>query len=804
MRPRAALILAMAVLAGALAPRAQAVREWYDYYLDARDRLIPAARYDDALAALEQAVRLKPQPALNEQTYGLQFVHYLPYYHMGICHLRRGNYEEAEKLFRREEAAGAIRKSELFRELLRLRGEAQTGVQQRLVRQLREAIAALQREAEEAVRRGRTDEALVKLAEAGSAAQQLNNREIQQAIAERAARLRADQQQREDEAARVRRVEQALADGRRALENGNVAEALVRFDEVRALEPQNAAAAEGQREAQARLLASRDRQALEALLREGKALFEAQRYEEAVLPLTAAAAHPSMGEARELLAKALQFVEGLRREKHNRGRVETLLAEGIDLLGAKRYAEALVRFEAVLEIDPGHPAALERLRRAEELAGLALMSRWLPDDPPSFTLFEPAAADSEVESASIALVGVAYDDKGLAQIAFELGGRTLATLRALPGEAGDPRSWRFDQPFDLQPGLNVIGVVATDLAGHQRRETYRVTRRLRFHETRAFLPSALLTAGGLVAAGWGVQRLRRRRAVRRRFNPYIAGAPVMDEALFFGRDKLLARILNVLHHNSLMITGERRIGKTTFLYHLKKALEADTATDYRFFPVSVDLQGVAEEAFFHALMSDVTDALTIEPGTLQGLRFRPDAPRYDGRDFSHDMQRVIEELKTRTPKQVRLALLIDEVDVLNEYSEITNQRLRSIFMKTFSEHLVAVMSGVGVRRVWKSEGSPWYNFFDEIELQPLTRADAEALIRNPVEGVFRYEPEAVAAILAGSDMKPYIIQKFCIHAVNRMIEHGRSVITRADVEAVRDVARHDFEAAADRRQPAPA
>ena len=108
---------------------------------------------------------------------------------------------------------------------------------------------------------------------------------------------------------------------------------------------------------------------------------------------------------------------------------------------------------------------------------------------------------------------------------------------------------------------------------------------------------------------------------------------------------------------------------------------------------------------------------------------------------------MIDELKTRTPLQVKLALLIDEVDVLNEYSERVNQRLRSIFMKTFSEHLVAVMSGVGIKRLWKSEGSPWYNFFDEIELTAFTREEAEALIREPVEGVFRYEADAVEAIL---------------------------------------------------------
>jgi predicted AAA+ superfamily ATPase len=59
---------------------------------------------------------------------------------------------------------------------------------------------------------------------------------------------------------------------------------------------------------------------------------------------------------------------------------------------------------------------------------------------------------------------------------------------------------------------------------------------------------------------------------------------VREQDMFFGRQKLLARILNVLHHNSLMITGERRIGKTSFLHHLKRALETDEGTEFQFFP----------------------------------------------------------------------------------------------------------------------------------------------------------------------------------------------------------------------------
>jgi hypothetical protein len=190
-------------------------------------------------------------------------------------------------------------------------------------------------------------------------------------------------------------------------------------------------------------------------------------------------------------------------------------------------------------------------------------------------------------------------------------------------------------------------------------------------------------------------------------------------------------------------------------------------------------------------MTDVVEQLAPTPETRAALRYREEDDAYDGRDFSHDLQRVIEELKTRTTKRVRLALLIDEVDALNEYSERINQRLRSIFMKTFSEHLVAIMSGVGIKRAWNSEGSPWYNFFDEIELSVFTREEAEALIREPVEGIFRFEPEAVEGILAGSELKPYVIQKFCINAVNRILEDGRTTITGADVEAVRELVQFD-------------
>jgi hypothetical protein len=44
----------------------------------------------------------------------------------------------------------------------------------------------------------------------------------------------------------------------------------------------------------------------------------------------------------------------------------------------------------------------------------------------------------------------------------------------------------------------------------------------------------------------------------------------------------------------------------------------------------------------------------------------------------------------------------------------------------------------------------------------------------------------VEAVLTQSRLRPYLIQKLCIHAVNRMLEAGRAVVTTADVEAARE------------------
>jgi hypothetical protein len=98
-----------------------------------------------------------------------------------------------------------------------------------------------------------------------------------------------------------------------------------------------------------------------------------------------------------------------------------------------------------------------------------------------------------------------------------------------------------------------------------------------------------------------------RQAIERGFNPYIVSDPVREPDRFFGREELLTGMINTLHNNSIMIHGPRRIGKTSLLYQLANRLRGTSDPDYAFIPALIDLEGTAQEDFFHTLMEEILE-----------------------------------------------------------------------------------------------------------------------------------------------------------------------------------------------------
>jgi len=778
------LRLAIAAVLLTAAP-AWAVKDWSDYYTRGL-QLQAAGKYREAIKEFESAWRMKPEPGTKQRLYSLEFIDYFPYYQEAICYQALGEQENALRYFNIEEDKRKIQENDdAYRDLKRRRDAVKLKldqVNQDRIRNMRNNVQQTETKAKLAREAQKYDDALTAYAEAITMAAVFDEpwkrrleRERDQTILEK--------KKAEDAAELRRRIEQALAEGRRSLSEDRDTEAAKQFLSVLELDPQNAAALEGKRQADESIRARNTREDLRRRLTEGRALANEGKYSEAINPLTEAAAGGDP-EAQTELERVRGIVERTEAERARNQRVQRLEMDAERLFAEKKYGEALVQFESALTREPGNVRLQDRRTQTERRLNELILDKFFPPLAPELIFTEPVGIAVDIKGETVTLDGFAIDDRRIEKIEFVVDGKVVKQVE--PGQKNFP----IHEPIALALGGHDVVVRVFDSQGKQFETSFRVTRHRQLHEQPWFYPAAVGTSLGLVGLGFGFQRLRRRDAIRRRFNPYIAGAPILNQEMFYGRQKLLARILNVLHHNSLMITGERRIGKTTLLYQLKKALEADDTTEYRFFPVFIDLQGVDENVFFHSVMADVIETLQPAADTMPALRYRAEEEAgYEGREFSHDLQRIVEDLKRRTPKKVKLALLIDEVDVLNAFSERINQRLRSIFMKTFSEHLVAIMSGVGVKRIWTSEGSPWYNFFDEIELTPFSREEAESLIRQPVEGYFRWDADAVDAVLRWSGGKPYLVQKVCIHAVNHMLEEGRTTVTAADVEAAREMAR---------------
>ena len=449
--------------------------------------------------------------------------------------------------------------------------------------------------------------------------------------------------------------------------------------------------------------------------------------------------------------------------------------------------ESLAAANQVLALDPGNTPALEQIARAYAVISRRLLGARPGGNIPPAVRFVDLREENDdglrvqtTGSPDFRLNGVIIDES---PVKVSVSAADTAIEPVLNSQSiGDFTLTEFSVALTLPPGESTLRLVASDKEGLSSSSEYAVVYAQPLIR-KAWFQALLLSAAILAVAVPAWRGYRRRAELRRRkFNPYVAGAPVFGDEMFFGRRDLINRILQTIHNNSLLLYGERRIGKTSLQHQLKRRLLGIDDPNYEFHPVYIDLQGTPQEQFFRTIAEDIVEELA---PTLDGLALSGSTPSaYNYRDFVGDLRAVIRYLQSKSSRTVKLVLLIDEVDELNDYDPRINQRLRSLFMKNFAENLVAVVSGVEIKKRWEREGSPWYNFFEEIEVTAFNPQEARELIRKPIDGIFKFDADAVDRVISLTGGRPYPIQKMCGALVTRLHEQHRRRITAADVDAV--------------------
>jgi tetratricopeptide (TPR) repeat protein len=724
----------------------------------------------------------------------MNVVAYFPYLKLGIAYYHLDQFDAALQAFETEARLGAIAQSdEAGEELERYRQLSQDAQQAAVIAErerIRTIVADSLIRAEELEARGLLGEAIAALDRALAVAPDDGDaRAAMTELRPRFAEWRREQELDEQ-------VTRLAEDGRRLVDQGDFSEAASLLRQALFLKPTT----ELQRlfeEAQQGLLTKLEVRPggepnpadIKVSLDEVRLLESAGRFGEALDRLqNIIIVVPSNPEALSMQRRLLQAQQAAEAERVRLATIERLLAEAENEFDAGSAEASLSTANRILALDPANATALSYIARAYGAISQKLLGgRPGGNIPPAVRFVDLRSEDDEgrlvqtVTSPNFRLSGVIIDDSPV-EVAFDGGEDGDLDTRLSSQPLGDFYLTEFNVEARLSPGITSIRLVATDSLELSSSSEYAVLYARPVFRSPWFLASlagiSLLAAGVLI---W--RRSSRLRQLReRRYNPYVAGAPVLAEDMFFGRGALVDRILQTIHNNSLLIYGERRIGKTSIQHQLKKRLGELDDPVYEFHPVFIDLQGTPETRFFQTIAEDIFQELAPH---LDGLAPGKDLSEdYSYRDFVRDLHAVLKVLRGRTTKKVKLVLLIDEVDVLNEYDPRINQKLRSLFMKSLAENLAAVVSGVEIKKRWEREGSPWYNFFEEIEVAPLQTDAALDLVRRPIQGIFKLDRGVAEKIIAISGGKPYLIQKVCISLVTRLYEQHRRRITLADVEAV--------------------
>jgi hypothetical protein len=461
-----------------------------------------------------------------------------------------------------------------------------------------------------------------------------------------------------------------------------------------------------------------------------------------------------------------------------------------------RYVESLdaLATSSGFGASTADPSSLDRLERTRALAEQGLLAgdpapaapqAAIANVPPEIQLsphLGPAGGVLEVATRSLTLSGVVVDDAAV-HVEIDLDGRRLEPVAVEARPAGETTLTSFEAAMQATADPATVRIRAIDEHGEAAAAELSVLYRPPWFRRASTLgvAAALVVLG---VAGLALQRRRRRsKLLNRKFNPYVAGPPLRDHELFVGREALVERVLQTVHNNSIMLFGERGIGKTSVLYEIQRRLAAIQDPDYDFYTAFVDLGGVEQERFFHTLGDRIFEALRDELAG-SGIERPPGPGSMNQRELVRWLRKVLRHLDRASPKKVKLVLVLDDVDTLNDYDPAVNQQLRSLFMKSFADKLVAVVAGIGIQHVWESVGSPWYNFFEEVEVPPLDKSSVEALVVKPLQGVFGVEKGLVEGVFDRTGGHPFRVQQTCLRLVSGLHDAKRTTLTLADLDGL--------------------
>lgn len=304
-------------------------------------------------------------------------------------------------------------------------------------------------------------------------------------------------------------------------------------------------------------------------------------------------------------------------------------------------------------------------------------------------------------------------------------------------------------------------------------------------------------------------------------NPYLAGPPVKDPDMFFGRKNIIKTIIAQLKSSGksdiIILEGTRRTGKSSILNYLcVPGILSDNwipvYCDFQGAEGSKDGTGIETQEIFIFIAQKISDSfhnfhlatLIPEFGEIENTKLfkikRNRALReYFSKDLPFTSFKNLLELWTEELKESRLLLMLDEFDKIQEGIEngITNAQVLENFRHLFqhNQQIGVIISGSQkLRKMRHSYWSTLYGLGKQIRVgfySPDEEEEAIKLVEQPSINMLSFNSEATKQIIKLCALQPYFIQSLCSRIFDYCVvqNHIKNVSLKIVDEAANELIR---------------
>ncbi|UOG93715.1 MAG: ATP-binding protein [Candidatus Thiothrix sulfatifontis] len=235
-------------------------------------------------------------------------------------------------------------------------------------------------------------------------------------------------------------------------------------------------------------------------------------------------------------------------------------------------------------------------------------------------------------------------------------------------------------------------------------------------------------------------------------NPFTVRGTIQNPSDFIGRKAELLHIVTRLKTmQSCSVVGERRIGKSSLLYHLFQTGN-DRLDDSRFRFVYIELTDACAQTVVDFLQT-----------VLQALDLPTDGIK-DDNTLIRNLITFDNAIKTLVAQGVKVVLCLDEFEGLFDNPSEFSDKFFNQFRTMCNHQRLAVVTAsrlpLEVYSLEKKLTSPFFNIFSIAELGDFTPPDVEQFIAH-YQVIAQFTPQELHFINRYVEAHPLKVQIFC-------------------------------------------